>query len=399
MVTSPTLATACFRLASLLTDPLCKAHEAYALTSVTQFMHPDSKWYLNKGRNTLLLIKAIFLTALALLTTVPGALLRCIGNQLQEKPFLSWSGPHAKELPCQRAFTMSSWNVCCMVAGFAIGENLPPWKYRIDGIVRNILLKDSDVVCLYETFDTKAAFLISERLKEAGYHFGYFNIGSRALGVSSGLMVASKYKIVDPEFTPFPKDTLLGVSKFSSKGFFTFSLASRKAPFARIITTHLQHSETAQHPTLEECGARRLEMDLIRAKALDAQSEHLATVVTGDLNLNDEEYVSLNLETSFNKGYQDPRNPFTFQGNLKQQTDPSNLDHVMAVRNNSIIDILTTVHQDDNYQCVDFPGQKLVYSDHRVLATVVELPPSRAEHSSGVDPEVEFDFGQKPKGK
>ena len=399
MVTSPTLATACFRLASLLTDPLCKAHEAYALTSVTQFMHPDSKWYLNKGRNTLLLIKAIFLTALALLTTVPGALLRCIGNQLQEKPFLSWSGPHAKELPCQRAFTMSSWNVCCMVAGFAIGENLPPWKYRIDGIVRNILLKDSDVVCLYETFDTKAAFLISERLKEAGYHFGYFNIGSRALGVSSGLMVASKYKIVDPEFTPFPKDTLLGVSKFSSKGFFTFSLASEGKAFARIITTHLQHSETAQHPTPEERTARRLEMELITQKAEQESPQPLATVVTGDLNLNDAEYQSLRLDTRFDEGYKDPNNAYSFQGNTKQFTDPSNLDHTMALRNDQIVDIRTTIQQDDLYQCLDFPGEKLVYSDHRVLQTTVELRPLRAEHPSGVDPEIELDFGQQPKGK
>jgi endonuclease/exonuclease/phosphatase family metal-dependent hydrolase len=357
-------------------------------------MHPDSSWFTKRGYNTLLLIKSLFLAAIALITTVLGVALRFTGNLIQKNPFISWETVDSKQLPENRTFTMASWNVCCMVAGFAIGENLPPWKYRIDRIVANILKKNTDVVCLYETFDTSAAFMIAERLKSAGYHFGYFNIGARALGVSSGLMVASRYKIVNPEFTPFPKDTLLGVSKFSSKGFFTFNLESDATPFAKIITTHLQHSEIAQWPTREETEARGNEMTLIGRKAAETP-RNLATIVTGDLNLDDKEYDTLGLGTLYDKGT--PSLTESFPGNIRQQTGPLNLDHTMAVRNGAVRSIETTIDPGDIYNGLDYLCRsKIPCSDHRLLKTTLELNLG-AEHFRGVDPEVKVSFGDEVK--
>src|SRR5690606_8728250 len=109
---------------------------------------------------------------------------------------------------------------------------------------------------IYETFDTKSAFLLAEKLKEKGYTHFYFNIGPQALGVSSGIFVASKYEIGQPEFTRFPKETLVGRTKAAAKGIFAFDLKSHGKSFARIHATHLQHSEECSHPTQEERSGR-----------------------------------------------------------------------------------------------------------------------------------------------
>ncbi|MBM3193925.1 MAG: hypothetical protein FJZ59_06830 [Chlamydiae bacterium] len=351
-----------FQIGAYLTDPICKAHEFYAIASVTE----------KTVFKIVFIITAVALLALSLVTTIPGALFRFLANRIERNPFICWQGKEAKRIGEDKKFTISSWNICCMVAGFSIGENLMPWAYRIDKIIGDIVGKGADVNCLYETFDATAAFYIKERLRKHGYNHFYFNIGSRAFGVSSGIMIASKYKVEDPEFTIFPKKSLLGATKFSSKGVFGFTLTSRNRPFARIHATHLQHSEVAQAPTIDEKRAREVQMNLISQKvqAYLKKYPNICSVVTGDLNLDDREFRELHLEDMYDKG--DIVGPETFGGNVSQQTGPLNLDHTMALRG-SLQSINSVVDDTNDYNPIDLQGEGHAPSDHKLLFTEIVL--------------------------
>ncbi len=356
------IAALLFRIASYLTDPICKAHEFYMRASVTSKILLKNAFY----------VAAVAHFFLAGITTSPGILFRFIGNRIQRQSFICWQGKDAKILPKDKKITISSWNICCMVAGFAFGENLVPWSFRIDRIIDDLVKKDADVNCLYETFDASAAFYITKRLKAHGYKHFYFNIGSRALGVSSGIMIASKYKVEEPEFTVFAQDTLLGPTKFSSKGVFAFTLTSKSRLFARIYATHLQHSDIAQQPKKDEINARKKQMELIGREVDKYREKHpnICLLVTGDLNLDDKEFAQLKLGDIYDKG--EVKGPETFGGNISQGTGPLNLDHTMAVKG-SVASVRSSVDQTNNYNPLGLQGAENAPSDHKLLYTEVKL--------------------------
>lgn len=336
---SARIQSAAFQIASYLTDPICKAHECFRRFSVVDSLNPTSTKIENFGRKFLLVSGLIGYALLATVATVPGIALRALAANSQKEPFLYYRGERAqKTLPDDRTFSLLSWNICCVGAGYSISDGgVVPWSFRIDDIARKILEKDADVNCIYETYDSKSGFYLAETLKRNGYAHVYFNIGPQALGVSSGILVASKYAIKNPEFTEFPKDTLVGRTKHAAKGVFAFDLESRGHCFAKIYSTHLQHSEEPEFPTPEEVEGRRRQMELILEKVEKIKDR--CTIVTGDLNLDDQEYRSSFWRDRFEKG-----DLFSLErtwggdafcarlvGN-KRISAPLNLDHTMVVK-------------------------------------------------------------------
>ncbi|MBX7066374.1 MAG: endonuclease/exonuclease/phosphatase family protein [Parachlamydiales bacterium] len=277
-----------FEVASYLTDPICLARESYIEAKVSQV-----------SKKIFLYLAVVFFACLALFTTLPGCALRGVATWIRPQPFSieAGDGKHCSE----NRFTLLSWNICCIAAGYSITDGgVPPWKERIDQLAQKIIEKNADVNCLYEVFDLKAAFYLKEKLKEGGYtHFAY-NIGSQAIGVSSGMMVASKYQIDQPEFDPFPKETLVGRTQFCNKGVFSFDLVSDGRPFARIFSTHLQHSELPEFPTSDEVNARAAQMRIVAEKISKVRDRCL--VLTGDLNLDEKEYEASSWRSSFARG-------------------------------------------------------------------------------------------------
>jgi endonuclease/exonuclease/phosphatase family metal-dependent hydrolase len=196
-----------------------------------------------------------------------------------------------KELPPDRSFTLFSWNICCVPGGYSITDGgVVPWKERIDAIVDKVLEKDGDVNCFYELFDFHAAQYLKERLKEAGYTHFFYNIGPMSVGVSSGFLIASKYKCENARFDPFSIETLPGRSRFANKGVFSFDLASSDAPFSRICALHLSHSELPEFPTEEEVSARARQMEFVFNHVPLPQDQSL--IFTGDFNMDLSEYAS-----------------------------------------------------------------------------------------------------------
>lgn len=277
--------------ASVLTGPVCYASEAISQFQIVDDLHPDRSYIENLAEKASLMVQFVFYAALATVTTLPGIIIRYAITKLQQNPFLYERG-NANELELGgREFSMLSWNVCTVPAGYSICKGgVTSWYDRIDAIEERIKAEDKDVVCLYEVFDTHTSFHLKNALKDDYAHF-YFNIGPKAIGASSGIFVASKFAIDNPNFIAFPKEILAGSAKHSEKGLFSFDLKSRGEAFARIYATHLGHSEIPGTPTPEEVDARREQMNLIYHQML-ANPESYAKIVTGDLNLDLEEYYN-----------------------------------------------------------------------------------------------------------
>ncbi|HSX10819.1 MAG TPA: endonuclease/exonuclease/phosphatase family protein [Chlamydiales bacterium] len=359
-----------FEFASLLTDPICMAHENLRRIEVVDALNPWDCKLVNFVRKIFLWLVVLGYAFLAAFTTLPGIALRGVAAHWQKEPFICEKSAFAKQLPKDRTFTLLSWNCCCVAGGYTITDGgVVPWRDRIDAIIDRIAEQGADVNCLYETFDTKSAFLIAEKLKERGYGHIYYDIGPRAIGVSSGILIASKFEIQNPEFTLFPQDTLVGRTKNAAKGVFGFDLVSDGESFARIFSTHLQHSEEPQFPTQEEIEGRKRQMEMISSKV--GQVKDRCVIVTGDLNMDDNELSSFSWPVHLDQG--PPIEGKTWGGDElcarltgKRISGALNLDHTLGSAKQ-----LVTVLGETGYDPTRIDPR--VLSDHRPLISWVQL--------------------------
>ena len=340
------VASAAFKAASYLTDPICKGHEYFRRLYLVDSLNEQSYWISNLARKALLMTALVGCVSMSTLTTLPGIVLRSFASSIQKQPYVSVVDGEGRELGADRSFSLLSWNVCGVSAGYAISDGgVMPIAFRMDRILNKIIEKDADVNCCYEVFDVNTGYSMAEKLKQHGYTDFYFHFGSRGVGVSSGIFVASKYRIANPEFTPFSQDMLIGRTKNCAKGVFGFDLESKGNRFARIFATHLQHSEAPEFPTPEEVEARKRQMCLIADKVSAVGNR--TVLVTGDLNLDDREYELSNWKDRFVKG--DEFQVKTWGGDGfcaaivgKPISQGLNLDHTMAAKG-SIRSIQTTI--------------------------------------------------------
>lgn len=367
---------ACFQTASYFTDPLCKGHEFFRRLHILETMHPTASKMTNFARKTLLLVGIFGCISLAAVTTPMGIALRYAGLQTQLTPFIYLQADKKdKVLPLEKSFSLLSWNICCIGGGYPISDGgVTPWSMRIQSVVERILEKNADVNCLYEVFDVQTAYILYEAMKEKGYTHFYFNMGAKPIGTSSGIFVASKYKIAHPEFIPFSQDMLVGRTKHAGKGAFAFDIESEGKPFATIVTTHMQHSELPEFPTDEEVNARKMQMELILKKVENTYNR--CVVVTGDLNLDDDEYNGSFWERYFQKGDTFPFSEKTWDGDHfcatlvgKKPSGPLSLDHTM-LRKGSAHSIYTDLVK-TGFDAKIFKKEAL--SDHAGLISQIRL--------------------------
>jgi endonuclease/exonuclease/phosphatase family metal-dependent hydrolase len=182
-------------------------------------------------------------------------------------------------------FSILNFNVCFLPGKLSLlYGGMLPWKSRIKKIAARINQIDADIVCLQEVFEGKAAEMLIEQMKGNYAHF-YINIGPRTFGfteasagLSSGLFLASKIKIENPEYIPFEKSGI-----HMKRGFFNFSLSCAGSEIAHIYTTHLEAFN--EHPGPE---LRKHQLDQILCKMNEHSnktSSQVASVLCGDLNI------------------------------------------------------------------------------------------------------------------
>ncbi|MBX9923688.1 MAG: endonuclease/exonuclease/phosphatase family protein [Rhabdochlamydiaceae bacterium] len=312
---------AAYKLASYLTDPLCKAREysvraqilhelppsPYILNSIDplcsylkQMQLCDDKWFDQEriarfAERYFLIGNAAAFSLLAPASTLTAMILRNIVSNLESDPFIHYLGKLPEQELQNNAFSCMQWNICGIKAGYEIeeGAQMPIRdalvsfsETRIVKIANVIIQQDPDVLSLNEVFDIQDALYLIGALQN---HYAHFIIqcGPRTTGVNSGLFFASKFAIRDLSFTPFSKDLLVGNAQYAEKGFLTVKIQDEKGPIFTVISSHLQHSNEPQYPNTEEILARKKEMEVIFQRTFCNEKENV--LITGDLNLDDEE--------------------------------------------------------------------------------------------------------------
>ncbi|HSX12491.1 MAG TPA: hypothetical protein VLF61_03285, partial [Rhabdochlamydiaceae bacterium] len=84
---STSFKTAVFTAASVVTDPVCKAHELYRRFMIVDAVHPTAYQVTNFIRKSALLFGAMQCGVLALFLTLPGIALRNLACRFQREPF------------------------------------------------------------------------------------------------------------------------------------------------------------------------------------------------------------------------------------------------------------------------------------------------------------------------
>lgn len=310
-----------YKIASYLTDPLCKAREYSVRMQILEELPPspylfscidplctylkqmqlcDDKWLDQEqiarfAEKCLLTGGAATYALLSPITTIPAMILRSIASNLERDHFIHYLGQLAEQPLQNNTFSCMQWNICGIKAGYDIEEGgqipirdrfLPFSENRIAKIAKIIMQENPDVLSLNEVYDIQDALYLVGILQGLYSHF-VIQCGPRTQGVNSGLFFASKFAIRDLSFTPFDKNLLVDNAKYSEKGFLTVKLQDEQGPILTMISTHLQHSDEPQYPTQDEIIAREKELGVIFRRAFANESENI--LITGDLNLEDEE--------------------------------------------------------------------------------------------------------------
>jgi endonuclease/exonuclease/phosphatase family metal-dependent hydrolase len=111
---------------------------------------------------------------------------------------------------------------------------------RLDALVAFIESKKPDIICLSEVHDLFAMKALKKKLKERGFEFFIEDIPSHPIFVNSGLFVASKVKISNPNFIKYTYHERSGVHKGALQGCITFDTHVDEK-IVKIATTHLNY--------------------------------------------------------------------------------------------------------------------------------------------------------------
>ncbi|MBJ7450318.1 MAG: hypothetical protein JHC93_08185 [Parachlamydiales bacterium] len=370
------------KLASKLTDPICKVREYYYTFNILDYV---CKSPVQKVVKSALLILGIGGCGLIAPFTAPlGAALRGIVATCESKPFtFIQNSKVGKVLPEDKKITVFSHNQCYPSGGYAItnGGVLPPsYRSRIDDNLKVIKEMNPDIVCLYEVSDICDACYISSQLKDYPYIIPI--AGTRALGPTSQLYIASKYEIIKDsiEFTPFIKGSeITGRGAKSEKGFLSFDIKSYgdNHACANIISTHLQHSEVPSKPEATDVTSRAAQMKKIGQKIQDKIDKGYNVILTGDLN--QEEIEIDNFLSHYEKDWlrRDPNvvGISTWGGDKwgEKLTDyASSKDQVLDFTfiAGKTLDISTTI-LDNGFSGLEFRPSAL--SDHNAIFSTIHL--------------------------
>ncbi|HEX4839628.1 MAG TPA: hypothetical protein VFU89_04210 [Rhabdochlamydiaceae bacterium] len=317
--------------ASRMTDPVCDSSELWTKSYIVKDLHPRGYRVTNLLRQALLLTQAA-MCALGSPLSVLAMGVRYAVSRFQKVPYVYRKGSMSEKKIQDWKFTLLSWNICYVPGGYEISDGgVISSPKRIQKIIDTILGSKAEVVCLYEVFDVNTALDLREKMKEEYAHF-YFSMGTRVVGLPSGIFAATKFPVENPTFTPFPQEALDGRAKKCGKGIFSFDIHKS----ARIFATHLNHSEIPAKPTPGEVKARQAEMEIMM-KLVDGSGPE-GRVVVGDLNLDDDEFKKADWSKRFVKGdtYTDEK---TWGGDeycaklmQKEVSGALNLDHSMIVK-------------------------------------------------------------------
>ena len=426
---------AAYRMASYLTDPVCRAREYSVRLQMTEELSPspivqdlaariclyvqslqlgheedlDPEIIARFAEKCFLIAGCAGCAMISPFTSIPGMILRSLASNLETERFIHYLGSAPEKQLQNSTLSFLLWNICGIKGGYEIeeGGQMPmrddlsfASQSRLANIVKKLLEEDADILSLNEVFDINDAVYLVSALQTRYAHF-IIQCGSRTVGPNSGLFLASKFSIKGISFTPFPKEFLVGSAKYAEKGFLTVTVQDAKGPIFTTIHTHLQHSDQPSYPTQEEKLARKQALSMIFDRMFLDDLENV--VLAGDLNLDDEElasshpesYAKLQKTTSYDlpedeetttwlgdqwyveHGNQENTFSFFSAGDRQRQRKISkglNLDHIaMKIHQNTSGPSIQSTHlKKTGYKPHEISRASL--SDHMILISSIHVP-------------------------
>ena len=241
-------------------------------------------------KEVLIRIESVFYAAILLPVAVFSSILSVIplilSNLLKKSP-IKFEGPkNLESQPQQQAkkeLKVLFLNVC-LQGGFlstvtgnvtSLHEKFDDtYPSRIDALTAFIENQDPDIICLSEVHDLLAMKALKKKLKERGYNFFIEDIPSHPICVNSGLFVASKVEISNPDFIKFTFKERSGVHKGALQGCITFD-AHLNEKIVKIATTHLNYGFK---------GSNKKSRELQLNKILNTTNEKTPFLLGGDFN-------------------------------------------------------------------------------------------------------------------
>lgn len=282
--------TAVFFLASILLKPLHQVDECYHRMYTIEALHPSASKCECVARQFFLLLQAMGWALLASVTTLPAVAIQGLGLILTADPchhyFKKHPTPHP--VPAENKVSLLSWNICAESGGTPIHKaGVAPIGDRLTGIVSHLALANADVNALHGVFDFLAARRLRKKLEKRGYSYFYHL-------PDSGVFVASRFKVIDPEFCRFEDKDKQSV--------FAFTLESQGMALARIHAIQLKKSKRAGRPKQREQDTRAMQLchldHMIKNKALP----RIPIVIAGEFNMGSKEFRRLRFSDQYSKG-------------------------------------------------------------------------------------------------
>ncbi len=150
----------------------------------------------------------------------------------------------------------------------------------------------ADILCFQEAFAGKTRqYLIDQLKKDYPYHTN--KLGEKFLNAGSGLMIFSKYPIIDQYFEKFT-DTKGFVERFlANKGFMAVKIQIDKKHFITVYNTHLQAGASAslRYETTSEIRGKQMQQmhnHFVKWHNIPIKNQaaliHAASLFDGDVN-------------------------------------------------------------------------------------------------------------------
>ena len=238
---------------------------------------------------------------------------------------------------CSLNIAMSEFDA--MNAAFQVG----PSSFRVNDVLFTVLRHNPDVVCLQEVFDPECVEVLSRAFAAKGFNVVAHTDSAFGMGISSGLLVATKYW---PETLHFQKfASAKGMEILAKKGFLSLEhrirtdLHSSACSF-QIVCTHLQAGSTS----LELCQARFAQLREIetfleqKSKDNDDREEngHRCDILVGDFNMFFDKNIEpkdCSVSSDYNHFFVDQHNErclkgFDFARNMSLYADYASWNHV-----------------------------------------------------------------------
>ena len=256
-----------------------------------------------------------------------------------------------------------SWNVFLRPGILTDGQ-----MDRVSGIGEHLICCGGDVLVLQEVFHKRARKRLLQKL-DVSYEY-HTSIGPKSFfGVSSGVMIFSKYPIIEEKFISYSKSK--GADGLAKKGAVLAKIRFGKQD-VHIVGTHLQAGAYAAAKSVQKSQLTEL------ANAVNLIGDSSIVIFAGDFNVTPDEKLFAYLSNSLEVKLTDLSPPLYATANFVDQDlfpvegDPVWIDYIFLKQTKKAKQKSTWIER-------VFSKNQDRFSDHDMIYSVFEMKASNKE--------------------